>query len=100
MRLEDLPNLGPKSAQWLREIDISSLEQIRELGPVKIQLILKDRGYKVSLNMLWALAGVVYDMSWKDLPPDLKASLLVELDAMEDARKRYLLDAKQATAKG
>lgn len=91
-RLEELPNLGPKSSQWLREIGIESLADIEERGPVNTHLELKHAGYKVSMNMLWALAGAVYGHDWKELPADLKASLLVELDAMEDANQRYLSD--------
>lgn len=34
--------------------------------------------------MLWALAGAVLDLDWRDLPEDLKQQLLDELDELDE----------------
>jgi hypothetical protein len=48
-----LKNLGPKSRQWLAELGIYTIEDLRNAGSITTYKILKERyPKKVSLNLL------------------------------------------------
>jgi hypothetical protein len=55
--IESLPNLGPKSGQWLREAGITTIAELERLGPVVAYRLVKQRQSKAGLNLLWALAA-------------------------------------------
>lgn len=57
MKLEQLKNLGPKSAEWLRSIGIDSGQALIERDPFEIYAMLKQLNPSVSLNMLYAIIG-------------------------------------------
>lgn len=66
-KVAELPNLGPKSAQMLAAADVTSEEQIRELGPVVTFLAVRQAGQNPSLNLLWAIAAGLQNRHWTDL---------------------------------
>ena len=69
-------NLGPKSRTWLAEIDIQTLEDLRETGVVEAYARLRFRfGKAISRNMLHALAAALADIDWRQLSPEHKAEL-------------------------
>ncbi len=75
-----LRNLGPKSAMMLAEAGIGSLDELRELGAVKAYLRVKAlRPKGASLNLLWALAAGLEDRDWRDITPEEKTSLRLEI---------------------
>ena len=86
--LEELLNLGPKSAAWLNAVGVYTLTDIERLGPATVYQRVKDQGYKPSLNLLYALAGAVMTVRWNQLPDEVRSRLLLELDAHADQRKR------------
>jgi DNA transformation protein and related proteins len=50
--IESLPNLGPKSAQWLRDAGITTIAELERLGPVVAYRLVKQSQTKASLNLL------------------------------------------------
>ena len=71
----DLRNIGPASARWLRDIGVATREELRRRGPVAVYATLKRRGYRVSLNLLYALQAGLMDLHWAELPPQVRDQL-------------------------
>jgi hypothetical protein len=70
----------------LREAGISTIEELRALGPVKAYARVKALKPKAaSLNLLWALAAGLEDRDWRQLGDDDKAALLAELRKLSPA---------------
>jgi hypothetical protein len=75
-KLEDLPNIGPRSAAWLRAVGVKTLDDLFDLGPVAAYRLVKEAfPERVSLNLLYALQGALLDLPWNELPPEMKAQL-------------------------
>jgi DNA transformation protein and related proteins len=75
-RRKFLKNIGPKSRQWLAEIGIYTIKDLRNAGSVTTYKILKDRyPRKVSLNLLWGLEAAIRDMDWRELTETDKEEL-------------------------
>lgn len=74
-KLSDLKNFGPKSTEWLNAIGVYTKADLRRLGSVTIYRLLKEQGYNVSLNMVYAIEGALMDVHWNKLPLDVKAEL-------------------------
>ncbi|WP_415887305.1 TfoX/Sxy family DNA transformation protein [Neptuniibacter sp. QD37_6] len=73
-------NIGPVSRRWLSEIEIYTLADLEQVGPIATYKMIKAmRGGKVSLNLLWALVGALEDIDCRDLPPERKTELRVLL---------------------
>ena len=78
--IESLRNLGPKSAQWLAAIDVYTYDDLQKLGPVTAYRLLQSAGYKVSLNLLYAMYGALEDLAWNQLPQTTKDDLIAALN--------------------
>lgn len=65
--IENLANLGPASAAWLREVGIGTIGQLQRCGPVVAYQLVKRRQGKASLNLLWALAAGLKGLDWRQL---------------------------------
>jgi DNA transformation protein and related proteins len=78
--IDELPNLGPASAGWLREAGISTVADLQRLGPVVAYRLVKARRPQASLNLLWALAAGHDGLDWRALPDSDKDRLRTELD--------------------
>jgi hypothetical protein len=76
-------NVGPKSAAWLRQVGVRSLEDLRVLGVVGTFMKVRRAGFRPSLNLLYALEGAVLDCHWQDVPDDRRGELLLAVDAAE-----------------
>ncbi|MEZ6049233.1 MAG: TfoX/Sxy family protein [Planctomycetaceae bacterium] len=74
-----MKNLGPKSREMLRQVKISTLEEIQELGAVTVYLKLQKKFPEVTLNLLWALEGAIQNCHWNELTPARKAELKAQL---------------------
>ena len=71
-----MKNMGPKSREWLASIGVHSLDDVAKLGVVETYKRVKAAyPEKVTLNMLWGLQAALLDISWNELPPDIKAQL-------------------------
>lgn len=77
-----LDGLGPRSREWLERAGIDTLETLRELGSVRAYLRVKRSGARPTLNLLWALEGLLTDQRWQDVAREHRTSLLL---ALEDA---------------
>ncbi len=81
-RLRDLRNLGEVTERWLIDVGIADVRALRRLGPLEAYRRLKTaRPGEVTLVALWALAGALLDLDWRELPPDMKQQLKARLDA-------------------
>ena len=78
--IESLRNLGPKSSQWLREVGISTIAELKRLGPVVVYRLVKQRQPKASLNLLWALAAGLNGEDWRELTEATKQRLREEAE--------------------
>jgi len=74
-RIADLKNLGPKSQSWLNAIGVHDRTDLQTVGPVAAYTILKQHGYPVSLNLLYAMQAAVLNIHWTALPERQKAQL-------------------------
>ncbi len=76
MDVENLKNIGPKSAAWLRDMGIHTRDDLQEMGVVMAWKILKHRRpEQVNLLLLYALEGTLSDRHWNALDPKRKAAL-------------------------
>lgn len=81
MSSNKLRNLGPKSMERLRVIGIRTREDLEEVGAVEVYRRILDAGLPANRNLLWALQGAILDMSWIDVPSEMKEKLLEELES-------------------
>lgn len=70
-----LSNLGPVSRGWLAAIGIHNRQDLEQAGIESSWLLLRQHGYRVSLNLLYALAGALDDCDWRRLPPERREKL-------------------------
>ena len=83
-----LPNLGPKTAEWLREVGIASESELRAVGAAAAYRRLKHwNPRRASLLALWALHGALHDIPWNRIDDVTKARLLEEAGGEEPRRK-------------
>ena len=80
--IESLPNLGPKSGQWLRDAGIATVADLEQLGPVVAFRLVKQRQPKASLNLLWALAAGLKGKDWRQLSEATKRRIRKEAEAI------------------
>src|SRR6476620_2396696 len=53
--IDNLPNLGPSSASWLREAGIKTITDLDQFGPIAAYKLTKQKHPEATLNLLWAL---------------------------------------------
>jgi TfoX-like protein len=82
-----LLGLGPVSLRVLRAAGISTRADLERLGPVKAYIAAKRVEPRVTLNLLWGIAGAVTDTHWTKLPADYRSTLLLDYDAHLDAAR-------------
>ncbi len=74
-------NIGPKSAAWLRQVGLRSLEDIAAAGTVDAFMKVRRAGFKPSLNLLYALEGAVQDCHWQEIPEARRTELVQAAEA-------------------
>ena len=82
--LQELANLGPKSAALLAAAGIASYDHLAQIGAVAAYVKAKQSGANVSLNLLWALEGALTGVSWKLVAREHRTSLLLALEVYEN----------------
>jgi DNA transformation protein len=76
-----MKNLGPKSSEWLASVGVHTLDDVVALGVVETYNRVKAAyPEKVSLNLLYGLQAALLDISWNELPADIKAELKRQID--------------------
>ncbi|WP_242112872.1 TfoX/Sxy family protein [Luteimonas aquatica] len=76
-----LRNVGPKSAAWLRQVGLRTLDDLAAAGPVEAFMRVKRAGFRPSLNLLYALEGALCDCHWQEVPEARRAQLVAEAEA-------------------
>jgi hypothetical protein len=84
-RLSDLPNLGPRSMAQLEHAGIRSVSQLRKIGAVAAYVRLRRSWPQASLNALYALAGAVEGVDWRQMKRTRKLELLTAVEDHERA---------------
>ena len=92
-----LLNVGPKSAAWLRQVGVRTMDDLRTHGAVGAFWKVKKAGFRPSLNLLYALAGAEQGCHWTALPLEEKQRLVTEAGALEDAAKSFVMPARDVT---
>lgn len=85
--LANMPNLGKKSAQMLRDAGIHTVKELNDPGAVEAYLKIKRQGITVSLNMLYAIEGALKNTHWNKLDRATREELLMEVDARQGERQ-------------
>lgn len=80
--ISSLPNLGPRSQQWLAGLGIHTPEQLRQQDPYAVYAALKAAGHAVSINLLYALIGAVEGVHWQQVQRERRTDILMRLDDM------------------
>lgn len=72
-----LRNLGPVSAEMLREIDVKSAEELRDMGADEAYRRLKFVfGRRANRNLFFALVGALEDRDWREFSQNDKVTRL------------------------
>lgn len=82
---DKIRNVGPKSAAWLRQVGVRTIEDLRRVGPIETFMKVKRAGFRPSLNLLYAMQGALDDCHWADLSEEVKASLVQAAESAETA---------------
>ena len=78
---DKLPNVGPKSAAWLRQVGIRTQAELAEAGAVTAFVKIRRAGFRPSLNLLYALEGALADCHWQEVPEARRQVLVAEYEA-------------------
>jgi DNA transformation protein len=70
-----LPNVGKELSAKLREIGISSSDELRQTGTEQIFIRLKVVDPEACFCKLCAIEGAVQGIRWHNLPPERKNEL-------------------------
>lgn len=74
-QLSDLPNIGSKVEQQLREVGIETEEQLKAAGSRQAWLKIRAIDDSACYNRLCALEGAIRGIRWHNLPDEVKAEL-------------------------
>ena len=78
---QKMRNIGPKSAAWLRQVGLRSLDEITAIGTVEAFMKVRRAGFKPSLNLLYALEGAILDCHWQEIPDQRRTELVADAEA-------------------
>ena len=76
-----LRNIGPKSAAWLRQVGLRSLDDLAAIGAVEAYMKVRRAGFKPSLNLLYSLEGALVDCHWQEVPEARRNELVQAAEA-------------------
>jgi DNA transformation protein len=70
----------------MESVGIQTVEDLEALGAAAAYVRLKAAyPHKVSLNALWGLQGALMSIRWNQLPDNMKADLLAQVEELERA---------------
>lgn len=81
MNISEMKNLGPKSTEILANIGIHTKDNLEKIGAVDCYLMLKNQGYNINLNMLYALESALLNIQVTHLSNDIKQHLQAAIKA-------------------
>jgi DNA transformation protein len=82
--LAALPGLGPRSRDMLAAAGIGTHADLQALGSVHAWLAVKRHCPTASLNLLWALEGVLTHTPWQQVAREQRTRLLTAIDAVHE----------------
>ena len=74
-------NIGPKSAAWLRQVGLRTLDDLAAVGTVEAYMRVKRAGFRPGLNLLYAIEGALLDCHWQEVPEERRHELILAADA-------------------
>ena len=86
--LSDLPNIGPRSQEWLNTVGLYVLSDLEDVGAVEVYRQLKELDFPVTLNLVYAVQGAIMGCPWNHLPPDIRENLKSRVLALDNNSKR------------
>ncbi len=75
MKLTDLQNIGKTLAEELTVSGVSSIEEFNLISLEELVMKLKESGFSVCLNKLYALEGAKQGIRWHNLSTERKAEI-------------------------
>jgi DNA transformation protein and related proteins len=78
--IDNLPNLGPTSAAWLRDAGLQTIADLERLGPVAAYKLARQKHPEATLNLLWALEAGLLGKDARELSDADKNRLRSELE--------------------
>ena len=81
--LTSLRNIGKRMEQRLKAVDISTAEELKEIGSKKAFLKLKAYDPGVCTVYLYTLEGAITDIEYNQLPNDIKQDLKIFGDSFK-----------------
>ena len=85
--LASLANVGTKTLEILARAGITSVEQLRSVGPVGAYLRAQQSSNPMGLNLLWTLEGALTDRCWREVKMTRRDRLRL-MQALEDAQQQ------------
>lgn len=85
-KIEQLPNLGPKSAAMLANVGITTLTELRERGVIAAYVAVKREYSEASLNLLYALVAALEGSNWKAVQRERKLELMLAVEDYQRAQ--------------
>jgi DNA transformation protein and related proteins len=82
--LAALPGLGPRSRDMLAAAGIGTHADLQTLGSVNAWLAVKRHCPSASLNLLWALEGVLTHTPWQQVAREQRTRLLTAIAAAHE----------------
>ena len=76
-----LRNIGPKSAAWLRQVGLRTLDDLAAAGPVEAYMRVRRAGFRPGLNLLYAIEGALNDTHWQEVPDARRVELVAAAEA-------------------
>mgnify|MGYP001144595704 CR=1 FL=1 len=73
--LVTMKNIGPRTAEWLREIGVQTRADLERLGAVEAYWLIQSLGYNTTAVLLYALQGALLNVHWNELPAEMKDEL-------------------------
>lgn len=74
-KLTDMINISKVSESKLKEVGITTPEELIAIGSKKAFLMLKQKDAGVCLDMLYGLEGAITNTKWHALSPETKEDL-------------------------
>ncbi|GAB3097256.1 TfoX/Sxy family protein [Lysobacter terrae] len=81
MTTAKMRNIGPKSAAWLRQVGLRTLDDLAAVGTVEAFMRVKRAGFKPGLNLLYAIEGALLDCHWQEVPEERRQELILAAEA-------------------
>ncbi len=73
--LRELPNIGKVVEEQLNQVNITTYEQLKEIGSRQAWLNIKQIDPSACINRLYGLEGAIQKVRKAELSPEIKADL-------------------------